>query len=106
YTRYSGKPALEATEKYFEIAKRHNLSFAQMSLAFILQKKFVTAPIIGATSMEQLSENIESINVSLSKEIVKEIGAVHNQIPNPAPSTLHLRHLPLKKGGTVPYFFK
>ncbi|HBC04807.1 MAG TPA: NADP(H)-dependent aldo-keto reductase [Aequorivita sp.] len=85
YSRYSNKQALEATEKYYEIAKKHNLSFAQMALAFILQKKFVTAPIIGATSIKQLSENIESIHVSLSKEILKEIEAVHNQIPNPAP---------------------
>ena len=76
---------MEATEKYFEIAKKHNLSFAQMALAFILQKKFVTAPIIGATSIEQLAENIESINISLSKEILKEIDVIHNQIPNPAP---------------------
>lgn len=85
YTRYSSKQAFEATEKYYEIAKKHNLSFAQLSLAFILQKKFVTAPIIGATNIDQLSENIESINVTLSKEILKEIDAVHNQIPNPAP---------------------
>src|SRR5690606_32324427 len=85
YTRYSSKQAFEATEKYFNIANNHNLSFAQMSLAFILQKKFVTAPIIGATTVEQLSENIESINISLSKEILKEIDLVHNEIPNPAP---------------------
>ncbi len=85
YTRYSSKPALEATQQYYEIAKKHNLNFAQMSLAFILQKKFVTAPIIGATSITQLSENIESINISLSKEILKEIDMVHYQIPNPAP---------------------
>ncbi len=85
YIRYSSKPAFEATKKYYEIAKKHNLSFAQMSLAFILQKKFVTAPIIGATSIEQLSENIESINIRLSKEILKEIDLVHHQIPNPAP---------------------
>ena len=85
YTRYSSKQAFEATEKYYEIAKKHNLSFAQLSLAFILQKKFATAPIIGATNIDQLSENIESINVTLSKEILKEIDAVHNQIPNPAP---------------------
>jgi aryl-alcohol dehydrogenase-like predicted oxidoreductase len=85
YTRYSSKQAFEATEKYYEIAKKHNLSFAQLSLAFILQKKFVTSPIIGATSIDQLSENIESINVSLSKEILKEIDAVHHQTPNPAP---------------------
>ncbi|SRX52340.1 NADP(H)-dependent aldo-keto reductase [Aequorivita sp. CIP111184] len=85
YTRYSSKPALEATQQYYEIAKKHNLNFAQMSLAFILQKKFVTAPIIGATSITQLSENIESINISLSKEILKEIDMIHSQIPNPAP---------------------
>ena len=85
YTRYSSNQAFEATEKYYEIAKKHDLSFAQMALTFILQKKFVTAPIIGATSMDQLSENIESIHISLSKEILKEIDAVHNQIPNPAP---------------------
>lgn len=85
YTRYSSKQALEATEKYYAIAKKYNLNFAQMSLAFILQKKFVTSPIIGATSIEQLLENIDSINVTLSKEILKEIDAVHYQIPNPAP---------------------
>ncbi|MEH6763586.1 MAG: aldo/keto reductase [Aequorivita antarctica] len=85
YSRYSSKTALEATQKYYEIAKKHNLNFAQMSLAFILQKKFVTAPIIGATSIAQLSENIESINITLSKEILKEINLIHNQIPNPAP---------------------
>src|SRR5690606_279777 len=85
YTRYSSKQALEATEKYFGIAKKYNLNFAQMALAFILQKKFVTAPNIGATSIEQLSENIESINITLAKEILKEIDAVHHQIPNPAP---------------------
>ncbi len=85
YTRYSSKQAFEATEKYYKIAKKHNLSFTHLALAFILQKKFVTAPIIGATSIDQLSENIESINISLSKEILTEIDAVHNEIPNPAP---------------------
>lgn len=85
YTRYSSKTAIDATIKYAEIARKHNLSFAQLSLAFVLQKKFVTAPIIGATNVEQLSENIESINVTLSKEILKEIDTVHEHIPNPAP---------------------
>ncbi|HLW31210.1 MAG TPA: NADP(H)-dependent aldo-keto reductase [Aequorivita sp.] len=85
YSRYSSKTAIEATAEYWDIAKKHNLNFGQLSLAFVLQKKFVTAPIIGATSIEQLSENIESININLSKEILKEIDAVHAQIPNPAP---------------------
>lgn len=85
YNRYSSETALDATKRYLEIATKHNLSLAQMALAFILQKKFVTAPIIGATSIEQLSENIESTNITLSKEILKEIDAVHKSIPNPAP---------------------
>ncbi len=85
YSRYSSKQAFEATEKYAEIAQKHNLNFTQMSLAFLLQKKFVSAPIIGATSIEQLSENIDSVTLTLSKEVLKEINAVHNQIPNPAP---------------------
>ena len=85
YLPYSPLGFGTLTGKYYEIAKRHDLSLSHMALAFILQKKFVTAPIIGATSIEQLSENIESINISLSKEILKKIDAVHNQIPNPAP---------------------
>lgn len=85
YSRYSNTTAVEATMRYNDIAKKHNLSLTQMSLAFIIQKPFVTAPIIGATSIKQLSENIESININLSEEILKEIDAVHNEIPNPAP---------------------
>ena len=49
------------------------------------QQKFVTSNIIGATTMEQLKENIESVDVVLSDEILKEIDEIHQQIPNPAP---------------------
>lgn len=85
HNRYSGKLAREATGKYLEIAEKHGLSLAQMSLAFVTQQQFVTSNIIGATSMEQLRENIDSINVELSKEILKEIGEVHKVYSNPAP---------------------
>ncbi len=85
YGRYHNQNSFEATKKYNEIAKKHNLSLTQMALAFIIQKKFITSPIIGATSLDQLSENIESINVNLSEEVLKDINEVHNQIPNPAP---------------------
>ena len=85
YSRYSGNTAEEATRQYFKIAKKHHLSLTHLALAFILQKKFVTTPIIGGTSLEQLSENFESIDISLGKEILKEINAVHKSIPNPAP---------------------
>ena len=56
-----------------------------MSLAFVNTRPFVTANIIGATSMEQLRENIASIDVTLSPEVLKAIEKVHERLPNPAP---------------------
>ncbi len=85
YSRYSGPQAVKATEKYLAIAEKHGLSLAQMALAFINQQPFLTANIIGATNMDQLKENIDSINVELSDEILKEIGEVHSEFSNPAP---------------------
>lgn len=85
YNRYSGETAVQATEAYAELAKKHGLSLAQMSLAFVNTRPFVTANIIGATSMEQLQENIDSIDVDLSAELLEGIEAIHQRIPNPAP---------------------
>jgi len=75
----------DATELYYNIATKHNLSLAEMSLAFVNDRPFVTSNIIGATSMDQLKENINSINIKLSKEIISEINSVSEKIPNPAP---------------------
>lgn len=83
--RYSNEQCKSATLQYAEIAKKHGLSFAQMSLAFINQQPFVTSNIIGATTMDQLIENIGSAEVVLSNEVIEEINSVHGVIPNPAP---------------------
>lgn len=85
FTRYSSEQSNEATRKYLKIAENNNLSFTQMSLAFVNQQPFVTSTIIGATTMEQLKENIDSIDIELSKEILEQINTVHAAIPNPAP---------------------
>lgn len=85
FARYSGPQAIEATAKYHDLAKKNGLSLAQMALAFVNQQPFVTSNIIGATTMEQLRENIDSINVTLSEDIIKEINAIHTLSPNPAP---------------------
>lgn len=85
YKRYSGETAVQATEQYAQLAKEHGLSMAQMALAFVNTRPFLTSNIIGATSMEQLKENIESIDVDLSDEILEGIEGIHNAIPNPAP---------------------
>ena len=56
-----------------------------MALAFVNSRDFVTSNIIGATKMDQLKENIESINISLNENIISDINLVHENNPNPAP---------------------
>lgn len=85
YNRYSNARAVSATEAYADIASRHGLSLAQMALAFVNSRPFVTSNIIGATSMAQLRENIGSAEITLSDAILEEIAGVHEAIPNPAP---------------------
>jgi aryl-alcohol dehydrogenase-like predicted oxidoreductase len=85
YTRYSKPHASVAIEKYFDIAKKLHLNFAQMAIKFCEIQKFVTSVIIGATTMEQLKTDIESVNVKLSKEILEEINNVHLIHTNPCP---------------------
>ncbi|GGD22491.1 oxidoreductase [Hyunsoonleella pacifica] len=85
FARYSGKQATEAAKRYLEIAERNGLTLAQMALAFVNQRPFITSSIIGATNLEQLKENIASINIDLSEDIISQINEVHGTIPNPAP---------------------
>ena len=85
YTRYSNPSASPVIEKYHDIAKRFGLDFAQMSIKFCEIQKFLTSVIIGATTMEQLKINIESVSVNLEEEILKEINNVQIKYPNPCP---------------------
>ncbi len=84
FSRYSSTICTEATKRYLKIAEEHNLSLAQMALAFVSQQPFVTSTIIGATTMTQLKENIASIDIKLSTEVLEAIEAVHQELPNPA----------------------
>lgn len=83
--RYKGKTAWEATSHYLAIAEKYGLSAVQMALAFVNDRSFVCSNIIGATSLKQLAENIDSIKLALAAEVLQEIEAVHNLMPNPAP---------------------
>ena len=85
YTRYSKPNASPIIEKYYNIAKKFDLNFAQMSIKFCEIQKFLTSVIIGATTMEQLKINIESVSVNLKDEILKEINDVQIKYPNPCP---------------------
>ena len=84
FNRYSSPESTKAVKEYLKIAEKYDLTLAQLSLAFVNQLPFVTSNIIGATKMSQLKENINSIHIDLSQEIIDEINAVHGLIPNPA----------------------
>lgn len=85
FSRYSSEQSTTATKKYMMLAHDNEMSLAQMALAFVNQRPFVTSNIIGATNLKQLEENIDSININLSDELLQTIDAIHSEIPNPAP---------------------
>ena len=85
WSRYRKPHANEAVEEYFKISKKNNLDLAQMSIKFCEIQPFMTSIIIGATTMEQLKTDIESVNVKLSDEIIKEINQIQKIYPNPCP---------------------
>ena len=85
WTRYKMPNTTKAVDAYYEISKKYNLNFAQMSLKFCEIQPFMTTVIIGATTMEQLQTNIESVNINLTEDVVKEINEVQKIYPNPCP---------------------
>ncbi|MBT3693430.1 MAG: aldo/keto reductase [Candidatus Pelagibacter sp.] len=85
WSRYNKPNAGKAIDAYYEVAQKYELNLAQMSLKFLEIQPFVTSVIIGATTMEQLKTNIESVNVDLKNEIIKEINDVQTIYPNPCP---------------------
>ena len=85
FTRYDGAETLEATEQYLQLADEHGLNPTHMALAFVNTRPFLLSNIIGATTMEQLKMNIDSLDVTLSKDVLKGIEAIQQRLPNPAP---------------------
>ena len=85
WTRYNKPNSDKAIEAYYKIAKKYKLDLAQMSLKFLEIQPFVTSVIIGATTMEQLKTNIESVNINLTDEIIQNINEVQKIYPNPCP---------------------
>ena len=85
FVRYKTVNGQLAIEKYHEIANKHGLNFAQMSLKFCELQPFMTSVIIGATTMDQLKTDIESVNINLSEEVINEINEIQKIYPNPCP---------------------
>jgi len=85
FGRYSGPVAKLATQAYFDVATKHGLSLVELSLAFVCQQPFVASCLIGATTMEQLKQNIDACQIELSDEVIADLNEVYQRYPDPAP---------------------
>lgn len=85
FTRYSNPQAEAATREYVELARQHGISPTHLALAWINQRPFVTSNLIGATNLQQLKENIDSVDVELPADVLQAIDQIHVRHPNPAP---------------------
>ena len=85
WPRYRTLNSEKAIEEYWNLAEKFNLNLAQMAIKFCEIQPFITSAIIGATTMEQLKTNIDSVNIKLDSEVIKQIGEIHKKYPNPCP---------------------
>ena len=85
WERHLNPLAMQAYDKYFNLAKDFNLTMVQLAQSFVNSRPFVTSNIIGATTMDQLKENVESINIEFTDEMMDRVNEIHNNNPNPSP---------------------
>jgi aryl-alcohol dehydrogenase-like predicted oxidoreductase len=85
FQRYRGPRSQAATEAYVKLARSHGLDPAQMALAYVASRPFVTSVIIGATHLDQLISNIKSLELNLAPPILNAIEEIHQGNPNPCP---------------------
>jgi aryl-alcohol dehydrogenase-like predicted oxidoreductase len=85
FARYFTPQGIQATQAYVDTARKHGLDPAQMALAFVNQQPFVAANIIGATTLEQLKSNIDSIELKLSTALMQELSEIGTTYSNPCP---------------------
>ena len=85
WERHLNPLAMKAYDEYFKLAKNLNLTMVQLAQSFVNSRPFVTSNIIGATTMDQLKENVESINIEFTDEMMDRVNEIHNNNPNPSP---------------------
>ena len=85
YTRYSNPSAIKATQMYLDLAKSYGLTLTELSLAFCYSRDFMGSTIIGATTKEQLIENVNATKVNFTDEMNDHVNKIHELIPNPSP---------------------
>lgn len=85
FARYNSPQAESATAAYVQLAQDYGLDPSQLALAFVNSRPFVTSNLIGATTLEQLHSNLDSLSLTLSEELLQKIEAIHTAYPNPSP---------------------
>ncbi|PWW31622.1 NADP(H)-dependent aldo-keto reductase [Chromohalobacter israelensis] len=85
FQRYTSDLAEKAIHAYVDIAREHGLDPAQMALAYVNSRSFLTSNIIGATTLDQLESNLASETLTLDDSVLEAIENVHRQHPNPCP---------------------
>ncbi|GMQ96387.1 MAG: NADP(H)-dependent aldo-keto reductase [Gammaproteobacteria bacterium] len=85
FDRYKSELAQAATAEYVQLAHDAGLRPAQMALAYVNSRSFITSNIIGATTMAQLKEDIGSLEIELGEDVLNKIEEIHTRIPNPSP---------------------
>ncbi|XP_057430203.1 uncharacterized protein LOC130723245 isoform X2 [Lotus japonicus] len=85
--RYNKSVSREATIKYLEVAKKHGLTLVELALGFARDRPFMTSSIVGATSVDQLKEDIDAFTTTqrpLPAEVMADIEAVFKRYKDPA----------------------
>ncbi|EPE3625722.1 NADP(H)-dependent aldo-keto reductase [Serratia marcescens] len=85
FNRYSGQQTQLAIAEYVALAKKHGLDPSQMALAFVRQQPFVASTLLGATTVEQLKINIDSLDVVLDEDVLQALEEIHTRFTIPAP---------------------
>ena len=85
WERHLNPLAMRAYDEYYKLAKDFNLTMVQLAQSFVNSRPFVTSNIIGATTMDQLKENIDSVNIDFTDEMMERVDKIHNENPNPSP---------------------
>ena len=85
WERHLNPLAMKAYDEYYKLSKECKITMVQLAQAFVNSRPFVTSNIIGATTMDQLRENIKSVDIKLTVEMMDKINLIHNNNPNPSP---------------------
>ena len=84
FVRYKAPQVATAVQAYVDLAHKHGLDPAQMALAYVNTRPFLTSTIIGATTLQQLQSNLDSIHLELDETVLNGIEEIHARHPNPA----------------------